>query len=538
MYKRKLTTKRIAKRNRYILYARKSTSSEDRQVASIESQVEVMQESAREHGLKVVKVMSESASGFKIGRPVFNQMVQMIERGEAEGIVVWKLSRLSRNPDDAGTIMGFLERKQIKHIRTIERNWMPEDNVMMMYVEFGMNNQFSKDLSLDTRRGLIKKAERGWLPNAVLPPGYKHVQYKRLGEDEIIIDEQSFPLIQKGLKLVASRQMTPVQARQHLIALGLKGKKGGPLPNSTWYEILVNPLYAGTFEYPLGSDQIYPSQAEKAIEPHEFNTIQEILGYKRKSKPQKHFLPYTGMMACGECGCSITAEKQLKKQKNGNTHNYTYYRCTKKNKDKKCAQSYLRVEKLESQYLDLLDSIEVPESFHKWALSEIKLDQEKLIQDRGLSIKRARASYDETVSTIDKLIEKYMDDKIPEEYYQNKLAELEKTKDIRKSVFDGIDQRVNERLTELDQDLSFAVSARQSFLEGNDHKKRELVAYLGSNLLLTNGILDIELKKPLKQIQKIAISVNAEAKRFEPLDNADNSAQFVDYLSTNPAMGG
>lgn len=130
---------------RYILYARKSTTSEDRQVASIESQIEVMTEVARENGLNVVEVMSESSSGFKVGRPIFNKMVQKIENGEADGIVVWKLSRLSRNPDDAGKIMGMIQRATIKHIRTVDRNWYPEDNVMMMYVEFGVNNQYSKD---------------------------------------------------------------------------------------------------------------------------------------------------------------------------------------------------------------------------------------------------------------------------------------------------------------------------------------------------------------------------------------------------------
>lgn len=106
MYKNKSKTTS----NRYILYARKSTTSEDRQVASIESQVEVMQEVAREHELNVVKVMSESSSGFKVGRPVFNEAIQLVEAGHADGLICWKLSRLSRNPDDAGKIMGMLQR--------------------------------------------------------------------------------------------------------------------------------------------------------------------------------------------------------------------------------------------------------------------------------------------------------------------------------------------------------------------------------------------------------------------------------------------
>src|SRR3989344_1272471 len=534
MYKHKSKTK--PRKNRYILYARKSTTSEDRQVASIESQIEVMQETAKEHDLQVVKVMSESGSGFKIGRPVFNQMIEMIENGEAEGIVVWKLSRLSRNPDDAGKIMGLLQRGEIKHIRTVERNWNPEDNVMMMYVEFGLTNQFSRDLSTDTRRGLTKKAERGWVPNAILHLGYKHTPYKALGDEEIIIDDDKFYLMQKGLKLVASRRKTPVQALEHLQGLGLTGRKGKPLSPSTWYSLLSEPLYSGTFEFPKGSGEMHESKAVKAITQEEFDSIQAVLGRKNKPRPKKHFLPYTGLMVCGECGSSITAEKKRKVQKNGNVHHYTYYRCTKKKGH--CGQKFIRVGKLETQYKDLLFSIRIPKAFHEWALEEIRKDQEKEVMDRSQSLEKTRTRYDGCVKKIDDLVEGYLDKKIPEENYERKLAEYEKEKKTLKKILDDLDLRIDERIKKLDKDLGFAVTASRRFKKGKKTKRREIVSYLGSNLILTNQTLDIELKRPLKRIQKEAKEIRSLAKRFEPLEKADNSAKFKEFLSQNPVGGG
>lgn len=533
---RKRKSKLPTQKKRYILYARKSTTSEDRQVASIESQIEVMEEVAREHELNIVKVMSEASSGYHPGRKVFNEMIEMIKRGEADGIVAWKLSRLSRNPDDAGTIMGMVQRAEIKHIRTVDRNWFPEDNVMMMYVEFGINNQYSKDLSKDTVRGLVKKAERGWFPIATLPLGYKHIQYKRLGEDEIIADEDSFYLVQKGLKLVASKQMTPVEAMDHLVGLGLNGKRGKPLAPSTWYSILDHPLYAGTFEYPAESGNIYESKAVKAITPEEYDAIQVVLGKKTKPRPKKHFLPYTGLMICGECGCSITAEKKKKVQKNGNVHRYIYYRCTKKKGA--CSQSAIRVEDLESQFVDLLGSLKVPQAFHDWALEEIKHDQEKQIEDRSFSLERARKSYDACLKELDNLVEKYLEGKVPEDYYQRNLAKLEQEKATKKKVLDAIDERVDERLEELDQDLGFAVTASQSFADGDDYERREIISNLGSNLLLADKTLDIDLREPLEIVQKMAKDVQVAAERFAPLENVDNSAHFRSYLSKNPVMGG
>jgi len=536
---KKLTKSKASKRQRqprYILYARKSTTSEDRQVASIESQIDAMKEVARDHDLKIVEVMHESGSGFKIGRPVFNDMVEKIKSGEADGIIAWKLSRLSRNPDDAGQIMGMLQRSEIKHIRTVSRNWHPDDNVMMMYVEFGMDNQFSKDLSSDTKRGLVKKAERGWLPSAVLTLGYKHSPYKKLGDEEIIIDEEKFFLVQQGLQLVASGKKTPIETHQWLIAQGLKGRKGGDLPKSTWYTMLSEPLYSGSFEYPIGSGNLYESKAQKAMSLEEFDAIQVVLGKKDKPRQKKHFLPYTGLMKCGECGCSITAEKKKKTQKNGNVHHYVYYRCTKKKGD--CGQPCTNVKKLEKQYKSILSRIKVPQAFHEWALEEIKLDQEKEIRDRGQSLERARNGYDDLLEQMDNLVEKYLDGKVPEDYYNRKLAEYEKNKKARKKVLDGIDQRVDERLQEIDDDLGFAVTARQKFEDGDDFKRRDIISRLGSNLVLTNHSLDIELKKPLEMIREIAKEVRTVAKRFEPLENVDNSVKFKEYLSENPTMGG
>ena len=523
-------------KKRYILYARKSTTSEDRQVASIESQIEAMQKVASEHNLTVVDVMSESGSGFKVGRKTFNQMLEKIEGGEADGIVVWKLSRLSRNPDDAGRIMGMLQRGQIKHIRTVERNWMPEDNVMMMYVEFGMTNQFSRDLSTDTKRGLIKKAERGWAPFAVLPLGYMHSPYKKLGEEEIIVDEPNFTMMSEALRSVASKQRTPIEAYEHLVSIGVKGKKGKPLPHSTYYDLLSHPMYSGQFEYPEGSGVMYPSKAPTATTSEEYESILVVLGKKDKPRPQTHFVPYAGLIKCGECGCSIIGDPKHKIQLNGNTHDYMYYRCTKKRGA--CAQPHTAVDKLETQYRDILASITIPDAFHEWAIAEINKDQEKMIVDRGQTLVMQRKEYDACLKQMDTLVEKYLEGKVPEDYYNRHLAELEKKSESLKAIADGVDQRVHERLEEIDEDLAFAVTASKRFAEGDDTVKREIISYLGSNLVLTNKILDIELKRPLAQVQKIAKKIKAVSMRFEPLEKIDNKVQFMDYLTYNPVMGG
>jgi hypothetical protein len=54
-----------------------------------------------------------------------------------------------------------LETEVLQEIKTPGKIYYPTDNVLMMAVELGMSTQYSRDLSKDTKRGLLKKAERG-----------------------------------------------------------------------------------------------------------------------------------------------------------------------------------------------------------------------------------------------------------------------------------------------------------------------------------------------------------------------------------------
>jgi site-specific DNA recombinase len=91
-------------------------------------------------------------------------MLDRIQKGEAEGILCWKLDRLARNPVDAGKINWMLQNSVIKHIHASDREYLPGDNTLMATLEFGMANQYIIDLRKNTLRGMIAKAHKGVFP--------------------------------------------------------------------------------------------------------------------------------------------------------------------------------------------------------------------------------------------------------------------------------------------------------------------------------------------------------------------------------------
>ena len=106
---------------RYLIYARKSTESEDRQVQSIDDQLAVLRRLAQQRGLVVSEELVESKSAKGPGaRLVFARMLEEIEAGRAQGILCWNINRLSRNPVDSGTLSWMLQRGAIHSILTPE----------------------------------------------------------------------------------------------------------------------------------------------------------------------------------------------------------------------------------------------------------------------------------------------------------------------------------------------------------------------------------------------------------------------------------
>ncbi|PIQ68026.1 MAG: hypothetical protein COV91_06260 [Candidatus Taylorbacteria bacterium CG11_big_fil_rev_8_21_14_0_20_46_11] len=132
---------------RYFLYARKSTDVEDKQILSIEAQLIELRALARRDKLDITEEFVEKRSAKAPGRPIFGDMMARIERGEAQGIICWKIDRLARNPVDGGQVQWHLQQGVIKHIQTHDRSHYPNDNVLMMSVELGMANEYIRQLA-------------------------------------------------------------------------------------------------------------------------------------------------------------------------------------------------------------------------------------------------------------------------------------------------------------------------------------------------------------------------------------------------------
>ena len=187
---------------KYCLYARKSTESEERQVLSIDSQVNEMLQLAEKDNLEIVEIKRESHSAKEtLQRPVFNELLDDIRLNKFNGIITWAPDRLSRNAGDLGAIVDLMDQGKLQTIRTHGQIFTNNPNEKFLLMILGSQAKLENDhRGINVKRGLRARCERGLWPT-VAPLGY--LNQKRMDKKGVVIvDPQRAPVIKKMFEKV------------------------------------------------------------------------------------------------------------------------------------------------------------------------------------------------------------------------------------------------------------------------------------------------------------------------------------------------
>ena len=516
---------------KYFLYARKSSESEDRQVQSIDDQIKYLQELAVSKGIHIIEILQESMSAKQPGRPVFNEMLNRIHKGEAQGVICWKLDRLARNPIDGGNISWILQQNILKHIVTHSRDYYPTDNVLMMSVELGMANQFIQDLSVNVKRGIKSKLEKGILP-CFAPNGYMNDKDNKT----IISDPERFHLVRKMWDMMLTGNYTvPEILNIANDTWGYRTKKtkksgGKPLARSTLYKILTNIFYTGIIEWngEIIDTRGKPQAHHPMVTLEEFDRVQELLGRDGKPRNTKnHEFAYTGIIKCGDCGCMITAQEKTKYiKKTGETKKYTYYHCTKRKQNYKCSQvKNIRVEDLENQINEELAQLTILPEFKDWALEVLKEQNEVEVQDKSEIQNSLHRAIEQTEGQLDRLTDLLLKELIDEQEFKKKKTLLQKDLSKFQQQRDQTENRSKHWRELTEKTFNFVTYSQYHFQHGDLKVKKEILLALGQNFLLKDGKLTIELNEWLKPIYQEYKSIESEYLKLELLDNRIETAK-------------
>ena len=459
---------------KYFIYARKSSESEERQARSIEDQLGIMWKTAQQSQFDVIAEFTESRTARKPGRPVFTEMIERIEAGEADGILAWHPDRLARNAVDGGQIMYLLDTGKLNTL-TFANFWFENtpQGKYMLNLAFAQSKYYTDNLSENIRRGIKSRLDRGVYPNWA-KRGYTNHPKTR----EIIPDPKTFHLIREMFELYASGKESLLSLGVTMFEKGLTGNTEHPLSASQVQRMLQDTFYYGAFRY---KDELYQGCHQAAIGKDLFDRAQAVMFNKGKCKTRKrnrHDFAFTGMLKCDECGHAVTAEI---------TKGHTYYHCTKRSRIHDCRQPFVREEVLVSELASVLDAIPLTDDWVEKMLAEIDSLAQVHVSGTSAESRRVDLAFASIQSKLARLADLYVEGELDRADYlarkdrllNEKIALMERRKLIAQDT-GGM------KLERMKKPLSVLLDWRKRKAGVDLIELRNFVAEVGSNLRLNS----------------------------------------------------
>jgi len=344
---------------RCAIYTRKSTSiGLDQEFNTLDAQREACERYIENQAhlgwrLATEKYDDGGFTGANLERPAFQRLVDDIEAGKIDILVVYKVDRLSRSLLDFAKVMDRFNKAGTAFV-SVTQNFSTADamgrltlNMLMSFAEF------EREMIAERTRDKIAAARRkGKWTGGPVPLGYDVVDKRLVVNDlEAVVVREIFDLYLKhrsALSVMRILNGTGRATKRH------RAKNGNVRKARAWSKdavlrVLKNPVYAGYMPY---RDEIHPGEHDAIVDQDTYTRVHALLqdhgGPQRRRGRNPEYL-LRGLLRCTLCGKAYTPASTRKKNKV-----YRYYRCVTRDKEgrKACPARPLPADAIEDFVID------------------------------------------------------------------------------------------------------------------------------------------------------------------------------------------
>lgn len=470
-----------------VLYARVSSKEQEREGFSIPAQCRLLRSYADRHDYQIVREFIDVETAKQSGRTHFTEMISFLEEhADVRIILCEKTDRLYRNFKDYVTIDELdLTLVFVKEGSVLNRKSRSHEK-FIHGIKVLMAKNYIDNLSEETRKGMLEKAEEGEFPGTA-PLGYLNNKTSKTIE----IDEERAPVIRELFEHYAtgkySLRRLEVMASQN----GLTTRQGNRVARSSIAKILKNPFYTGTF---LWNGKQYQGKHPAIIDNELSQRVQAVSNRRNDTRTTSHRFTYSGLLKCAHCGSCVTAE--IKKNR------YVYYHCTF---DKgACGGAYVREEELERQFTTILSELHFTNEVLNWMRDALRqsAQEKKLFHDQAIEALNAR--YAKLQNRIDQIYLDKLDGEIEETFYRkNVTAWRSEQTDLLEKI--ARHQKADENYIEQGiKLLEIAMNATNIYRTGDQDQKAELLRFIMPGSLLEHDQIVPIYASPFDIIHQMA----------------------------------
>ena len=319
-------------KRRYVIYLRKSTDDEAKQVRSLEDQRAECLELAKRLQITVAEddIIEESASAKISGnRPLFEDMLQGFRVGRYHGLISWSPDRISRNMKEAGEVIEMIDTELIQDLQF--KTYQFENNPngkMLLGILFATSKQYSDKLSVDVKRGTGGNIREGKY-NGVVKKGY----FVDASTGYFVPDGYNWDLLREAANMRLYKGKNNIEIADFLnnSHLGVRRNQDEELSQvkvdkQMVGDLFADPFYFGLYHYGNNlADLTDLYDFLPLITPDEYITLNQVMatnfGEKSAHKSvQNKRLDYgllRGKVICDYCDTSMQFQHQeIKRGKN------------------------------------------------------------------------------------------------------------------------------------------------------------------------------------------------------------------------------
>ena len=465
---------------------------------SIQNQKKYLEEYARQHGLRNIRhFYDDGYSGTNFNRPGFAALLEEIEAGRVENLVVKDLSRFGRNYLQVGYYTEILFPKKGVRFIAINNNVdsaVPQDNDFTPFLNI-MNEWYAKDTSNKIKAIFKSRMKDGMRCSGSIPYGYKR---KPGDKQTLIVDEPAAEVVRKIFRLACQGNSTTaiaeiLTAEQVLIPAAYAAQHN---PENCRHKNVTDPYRwnATTVGYILDRQEylghtvlgksicenfktkqrraatpdelmIFPDTHEAIIDQDTWDIARKI---RMKKKPRVANGTYShrlsGLVYCADCGARMGFASPEAKHSGKHYDSDSAFQCGNyRNQNGECVSHFVKTSVLEAVILQAIQTVSkyVLENEAEF-IDQLKAlwneNQAKTANNGQQELAEARKRMSELDAKIQKLYESTLNGLLPEHQAQRMIQQYDEEQILLEKRIEELESLVQQdEIKEVDTDRFIAL---------------------------------------------------------------------------------
>lgn len=547
---------------RAVVYLRVSSKGQvntdyDPEGISIPAQRQSCQRKAEQLGLTIVgEYVEPGQSATEMTKRVaFQQMRERIRRSrDVDYVIVYKLSRFSRNRVDDAIVMAELQAQNVTLVSATEQIDATPVGQLMHGILAAFNEYRSREDGADIAYKMGQKAKSGGTLGRA-PIGYLNVTENIDGRkiNTIAVDPERAHFVKLAFELYAAGDLTFQDIADELTDRGLttrptQRRPAGPISDSKIQQMFRDRYYLGEITY---KGETYDGRHEPLITAELFDRVQTLMGSRgyasERRRRHDHYLK--GTIWCGRCRLEDQRiRRMILMRATGRQGNQYWYFFCRGVQDHICDAPYSSMDRVEQAIEDHYKTV----TFRPEFITLVRARLRDAITDQVGAQRALRQDVETQVARLatkeENLLDLAADGDMDTTRVRTRLRDLTRQRRELEIRLGAISDDVTPAAEYIEANISLLENPHELYRRASDQTRRQLNQAIFTRIYVVNDeVVGDELNSPMRELLAAergwashlegadlaaAIQIaHAEAERHTPLDNEKQATDTGDLLT-------